>query len=130
MNEEQAAALHVLEMADTSHSSWGRGKCPFCLSRTGKEDKRGSFSVNADTGAYQCFKCGAKGRIPGNRFRNVRRAKITTTTVINKPQEFTPLYSEPGLSSWTLQPARTYLSNRDIDIDIWKEANIGACPQG
>jgi 5S rRNA maturation endonuclease (ribonuclease M5) len=37
------------------------GKCPAHLERTGKEDRHPSWSVNAETGAHNCFSCGFQG---------------------------------------------------------------------
>jgi len=38
-------------------------KCPGHLSRTGKEDKNPSWSINASTGAHNCWSCGFKGSL-------------------------------------------------------------------
>lgn len=35
--------------------------CPGHLDRTGKEDRNPSWSINADTGAHNCFSCGFRG---------------------------------------------------------------------
>lgn len=40
-----------------------RYDCPFCLKRRGKADRDGKFYVNIYNGKYNCFKCGAKGRL-------------------------------------------------------------------
>jgi len=37
------------------------GKCPGHLSRTGKEDRHPSWSVNAESGMHNCFSCGFSG---------------------------------------------------------------------
>lgn len=132
MNEDQAAALQVLEMADTSHSSWGRGNCPFCLSRTGKEDRRNSFSVNAESGYYQCFKCGTKGKLQGDRFRQVPKfaQNKTETRLVDRPKDFIPLYRDPGLTAQVFRDARAYLRDRGLGRAAWSAAGIGACFQG
>ena len=38
-----------------------KGLCPGHLDRTGKEDRNPSWSINADTGAHNCFSCGFRG---------------------------------------------------------------------
>lgn len=38
-------------------------RCPVHLARTGKEDRSPSFSMNAETGLWLCYSCGAKGTL-------------------------------------------------------------------
>jgi len=38
-----------------------KGLCPGHFDRTGKEDHNPSWSINADTGAHNCFSCGFRG---------------------------------------------------------------------
>lgn len=44
-----------------SRGSEVRGLCPGHLERTGKPDHNPSWSINADTGAHNCFSCGFRG---------------------------------------------------------------------
>jgi DNA primase len=37
------------------------GRCPMHFARTGKEDAHPSWSVNVDSGVFNCFSCGYKG---------------------------------------------------------------------
>jgi DNA primase len=39
------------------------GLCPMHLERTGREDSRPSWSMNAETGVHHCFSCGYKGTL-------------------------------------------------------------------
>ena len=39
------------------------GRCPVHLSRTGKEDNSPSWSINAETGLWLCYSCGARGNL-------------------------------------------------------------------
>ena len=39
------------------------GKCPVHVRTTGKEDRSPSWSINAETGLWICFSCGAKGTL-------------------------------------------------------------------
>ena len=41
------------------------GRCPVHLARTGKADGSPSWSMNASTGAWICFSCGARGSLMG-----------------------------------------------------------------
>lgn len=38
-------------------------RCPVHVNRTGKEDRSPSFSMNAQTGLWLCYSCGAKGTL-------------------------------------------------------------------
>ena len=40
-----------------------KGHCPAHFSRTGKEDHNPSWSINADTGAHNCFSCKFRGNL-------------------------------------------------------------------
>lgn len=40
-------------------------RCPVHLQRTGKEDRSPSWSMNADTGLWICYSCGARGTLFG-----------------------------------------------------------------
>lgn len=42
-----------------------QGRCPVHESRTGRADKSPSWSMNASTGAWICFSCGARGSLIG-----------------------------------------------------------------
>ena len=39
------------------------GCCPVHAARTGKEDRSPSWSINANTGLWICYSCGAKGTL-------------------------------------------------------------------
>lgn len=41
-----------------------QGRCPVHRNRTGKEDRSPSWSMNASTGLWICFSCGARGSLP------------------------------------------------------------------
>lgn len=41
------------------------GRCPVHIARTGKADGSPSWSMNASTGAWICFSCGARGSLMG-----------------------------------------------------------------
>jgi DNA primase len=39
------------------------GRCPVHIKRVGKADNSPSWSMNAETGLWICFSCGAKGTL-------------------------------------------------------------------
>jgi DNA primase len=62
--EEMEDFLHGLGIeAYGVRGSEVRALCPGHLDRTGKEDRNPSWSINADTGAHNCFSCGFRGGI-------------------------------------------------------------------
>lgn len=117
-----------------SSDGWLRGKCPFCVQRTGKEDKRGAFGFNALTGFVSCFKCGVKGRVEG--FENAptraptEEKHLDDPSAFKAPESFTSLTSPEGRESYTFEPARTYCQQRGIGPALWQAAHIGACWRG
>ena len=60
--EEMEDFLHGLKIETYGvRGSEVRALCPGHLERTGKEDRNPSWSINADTGAHNCFSCGFRG---------------------------------------------------------------------
>jgi len=41
-----------------------KARCPVHVKRTGKEDNNPSFYINAESGLWLCYSCGAKGNLP------------------------------------------------------------------
>lgn len=130
--EERAElVLRAVAGSKASPSGWARGQCPFCPSTVGKVDRRGSFSVREDVGAYFCFRCGSSGRVdlPGGPREFVGAAK-PVPVAMKPPPGWASLSSSVGLGSEALRPARDYLDERGISRDRWAEAEIGACATG
>lgn len=129
-------ALEILRAGKAGQSGWTRGKCPFCLSRTGKEDKRGAFGIHGDTGWYSCFKCGVKGRLKYNDAADRLGAPWLSQPAyapptMRMPDGFHPLFVEGARRSITLEPARHYiLKTRRIPERIAIAARIGAVVDG
>lgn len=125
---EQAASE-----ARPAPSGWWRAACPFCPMLLGKRDRRGAFAVYAPTGRYHCFRCGTGGKlrnwvVPDEFTAGVApRAKLT---MMDPPEDYTPLWSYPGNAAECLSPARKYLRKRGITDSLWKLAKIGACDRG
>lgn len=109
---------------------WRRGICMACELRSGKPDRRGSFSFNTLTGWYRCFKCGLAGRVNGYEGEDFDRGD-TPRVHIQPPEGFLELCRGEGATALSLDPARRYLRKRGlIDEALWKEAHIGACLEG
>ena len=62
--EEMEDFLHGLGIETYGvRGSEVKALCPGHLDRTGKEDRNPSWSINADTGAHNCFSCGFRGSL-------------------------------------------------------------------
>ena len=109
-------------------TGWRRGLCPFCLERTGKEDRKGSWSFAETTGYWQCWKCGAKGRLHQGEFFVAEEVELDTPEVkapIALPDGFLPLWEDPGLTARVTFHARNYLAGRAITHETIHTASIG-----
>lgn len=109
-----------------------RARCPFCLERTGKEDRRGALTVSLVLGWYNCFKCGVVGRVDDfvTELEDAEELAARPLDEMPPPESFTPLATEPGLSAEVLEPARAYLRGRGMHDGLWAAAGIGACYDG
>lgn len=54
----------VQAFASMSGRGWLRAECPMCLAEGASHDKKKSLGLNTATGGYNCYKCGARGRLP------------------------------------------------------------------
>lgn len=66
MTNETSLIQVLTELGVDVHRGDGReisGKCPVHALRTGKEDNSPSWSMNATTGLWICFSCGARGSL-------------------------------------------------------------------
>ena len=127
---ERAKVERAISQGRASGDGWVRSRCPFCVERTGKEDRRGAFSFNTVSGWCLCFKCGLKGRVEG--FENApivaaEEEREFGPDAFKPPESFVEL---AGDDSFTLQPARDYLTGRGVPEAIWKQAHVGACWKG
>lgn len=111
-------------LGKTQGSSWVRASCPFCLSQTGKEDKKDSLGINPKTGGYNCFKCGTKGRLPP-KFRaqldleDGFGAPVEERQIVEHARGFLPLYAGSSAQAPHLDFARAYLEGS-------RETRVGA----
>jgi hypothetical protein len=108
-----------------------RGTCQACELRTGKPDRRGSFSFNTANGFYQCFKCGLVGRVQGYDSEDFEPDAPEERPVMRPPEGFYELCRGDGRTAMALDPAREYLRSRGLaDETLWEEAHLGACTSG
>src|SRR5690606_769449 len=90
--------------------------CPLCLYATGKADLRKSLSVEMKEGLYNCFKCGAKGKLwksDGDDWDEPTNAEYS----VSLPEDFTPITP--------LSTAAQYLASREVPWSTVTEVGIG-----
>lgn len=114
--------------------AWRRGVCHACLARTGKADRRGSFSVHVASGFYHCFKCGVRGRLPGfEGFEpepDPEHAELRAESR-RPPEGFEEIGRGEGAEAFAFRKARAYLEGRGLaDRQVWRAARVGATLEG
>lgn len=110
---------------------WRRARCPFCPFVLAKEDKRGSLSINAESGYYECWRCHSTGWIDEEEgWAPETTAKVEAPLTIEPPRGFRAVGTEPGLSAQVLERPRAYLRSRGLRPSIWRDAGIGAVLTG
>lgn len=136
MRSRDELVVNAVAGARTSREGWVRGNCPFCELRVGKEDRQKCLGLQVETGKWHCFRCGSAGLlqqlpeditslVPEGGFQ-AERERVR----IELPEEFFPLYEEPGWSSLAGEYPRDYLRARGVDDDLGYDAKIGACLRG
>jgi len=134
MDDLSPAAIAFAGKRFTTASGFARCDCPYCLERVGKEDHKACLAVNVRTGRYNCWRCGARGRIrlagEDGGFE-LQPAQVPSPEVIPPPEGFLELCTHPGLGSLAADEARDYLRSRGlVDEDVWTAARIGCCLSG
>lgn len=120
-----------MKLAMQGSGTFRRGLCLVCVLRTGKADRRGSFSFNTATGFYQCFKCAIVGRLDGYDAVDMKLATPEDRPVMERPEGFYELCRGDGRGAESLEPARRFLRKRGlVDEGVWKQAHVGACIEG
>lgn len=114
----------------TTTTGFARSNCPFCITKVGKADKKGAFSVRVATGYYRCWRCGTTGRLKGYEDKEEIVEGFADIKLCERPEGFFALAEEPGRSALCLEPARDYLHSRGVVEQVWGAAEIGACPIG
>lgn len=116
--------------------AWRRGVCRACLHRTGKADRRGSFSVHVGSGFFHCFKCGVRGRLDGYEgwepTDEEEAAALAAREASRKPPEgYEELARGSAAEAFAYRKARAYLEGRGLtDRRVWREAHVGATLEG
>lgn len=112
-------------------TGWKRARCPLCLERTGKDDKRASLSLNTESGRWSCHKCQAKGRLKdfdlGTWQPKLPGEAEEERPGVDPPQGFTALWAAPGLTAEATRPAREYLAKRGVTREAIAGCAVGAC---
>lgn len=123
-------------------TGWIRTNCPFCPTKTGKEDHKQSIGLNTETGGYNCFKCGTSGQIPEHLRDEIPYMPAAQGVKIEKPpvalpDQFFPLYAGPHANADWLEPARLYVRSRGssrpeggLPDFVAEEAFLGAAVSG
>lgn len=108
---------------------WIRANCPFCPERAGKEDTTRALGVNAVSGKYVCWRCGARGRLRGfDDFADEPAAASDAQHSVPLPEGFVSLHD--AWASLTAAPAVGYLRSRGVGGGKAAEVGIGACFRG
>lgn len=126
MTTDQELIVAALAGARESSAENTRLACPLCPVRHGKPDRKQSLSVNAITGAYLCFRCGAAGYLPGQGFSE-DRPEPAARPRMTLPEGFEFLSGHKLRGSFAALEAREYLRKRGVCEDLWAAAKIGAC---
>lgn len=132
MTEEDKLVTTALTEARLGLTGWWRCECPFCEYRVGTADKHEAFGLYAATGRYHCFRCGIVGRlreVPDNYWREPKESD-EADILIDPPESFLSLSTEPGASAIIARPAHRYLADRGVDTTTIASVGIGFCPSG
>lgn len=136
MRVDPEPAETALANARRSGGGWWRAACPYCLDETGKPDKRQSLGIKPAIQFFQCFKCGARGRlrdVPDDVLvLEARAAKLdkTPAPLPRKPQEYEPMWGDDAWDSIFLQRPLRYIKARGVTRRTCQEARIGCALDG
>lgn len=128
--EERQQIVRAALASAKLRAGWWRARCPFC---EGRDD---SFSINAITGFYHCFRCPKKGVLDSDD-ENIAALHLPPDEAAKAASDMEAIRHPPdgffllaGDTSYTLAPARDYLHSRGIPERVWHEAQVGACAHG
>jgi hypothetical protein len=128
--KERLAEEALAEAKPSGGGEWLRAACPFCPGVVGKADRSRAFSINSYTGWFHCFRCGTAGRLDHIADNPVERAVKDEKQWAGPPEDFLPLWQEPGISAQVTVKARAYLQSRRVGLDLVDEAKVGVCLKG
>jgi DNA primase len=124
----------ALLSARRSGGGWWRAACPYCLDETGKPDKRQSLGLKPSIAFFQCFKCGARGRLRAIsdavlalEAKAVDRAPVPIKA---PPDEYESITDGSNWDSIFFRIPRSYLERRGVTRDIAASARIGVALDG
>lgn len=94
------------------------GLCSMHAARTGRHDRHASWSINTDSGAFQCFSCGWSG--------NLAHLYLDLTGSI--PPDIHMMVQRAAIETVSQQPAFTSVPNED-ESEEWVPAEHVAVPE-
>jgi hypothetical protein len=134
MSERDDAVLNAVSGRRTGHTGWVRGNCPWCVLDGGKEDRRQSLSLHAQSGGWHCHRCRESGRlreVPDDLASRAPEDRAAQTVIAELPEGYMPLWEETAWNSIACQPAIDYLlDTRRLDPELIPAARIGVCLRG
>jgi len=118
--------------ARRSASGWWRANCPYCLSASGKPDRRQSLGIKPKISFFMCFKCGAKGRLPDALSRSMleKGPDESPPPIKGPPDGYEPIWTDDVWTSLYLETPRAYLERRGVSRAIAKSSRIGIAVDG
>lgn len=123
---DREAVASAFARARPSRTGWWRTNCPLCVSKTGKVDKHQSLAIEAATGWYRCWKCGARGRVDGLDDIDDAEPIAPVDDAIEPPEGWESL--EEG-GSIAIAAAR-FMQRRGVRDEACEEARVGVCVRG
>lgn len=135
MSEDPTLAASALIDARRGTDGWFRANCPYCLERTGKDDRRQSLGIKPEIMFFTCFKCGARGRLREEDigvqvWRPVVVDDDGKKLDLGPPEGYEELGSDDAWTSIFLAAPRRYVEGRGITRQTVIEAGIGAACDG
>lgn len=118
---------------------WIRINCPLCELRQGAPDRKTSFGFNVERLYYECYRCGAGGRLREAPEDYEGRYELTPEEqapgIDGPPDGFMFLCEEPAASSLACVPAWDYLlaappHGRGLTEEQVASAQLGVCLEG
>lgn len=108
----------------TNAAGFVRVNCPVCPGRVGKQDKDVSLGFRPLTGGFRCFRCGVNGRMHGDGYVLPTDAEQTDAPTVEIPlDDFYPLWTDAGWTSYSCRDARRYMRQRGFTRDHLAEAD-------
>lgn len=110
-----------------------RANCPFCVIVVGKVDNKQCLELDTASSWWKCYRCDSRGHLEDLPFDTASMPKAGADEKkepVTLPDGFVPMWKSDGLDSYALRHARKYIEHRGIDLDIVRQARIGATIRG